>query len=479
MKNFYWERLVPKSIALKLWAGMMTMVLVILMLLWFFQIVFLDSFYADMKISDIKTKGLSIISGFDKDSKAEVFDRLDALAFENNLSIELLDSTSNSLYETGSAGFGGHMPMMNNSARVEVFQNVMEGKEVEITLSHPRFGNKFVMIGLPMEIDDQLPGVFIINMPLAPVEDTVAILKRQLLYITPILFIASLLISFGISRSFIRPILEIKNASEKMAAGDFSVRIKTGNQDEIGRLAGTINHLGQQLSKIEQLRKDLIANVSHELRTPLSIIRGYAEAIRDITGNNKEKRENQIEVIIDEAQRLGEFVDEILDLSQLQAGYFSFNKKQFLINKVVDNVVNRFAFISTKKDVQIVRENSGDVLVEADQIRIEQVLYNLIINGFNHTPTGGLIKISIRDIQNDVRIEISDTGTGIKDEDIPYIWDRYFKKAKKDDSGRTLGTGLGLAIVKSILDAHNVSYGVESKNDLGTTFWFELKKVIS
>lgn len=463
------------SIGLKLWGGMMALIMVVLLLLWLFQIVFLENFYNHMRISEIKNEGVSIIKLLADGNNEKFEDKLDAFAFSNNLSVEMVDPTGKSIYTTGSTGSVGHMPMMMNSVRVEVFQEILAGKETIVPLTHPRFGNKFILIGLPVKFSGDLAGVLLINLPLAPVEDTAAILKKQLFIITLILLVTAVIISFMISRTFTKPILEIKKVSEGIAAGDFSHRIISNSKDEIGKLAETINHMGQQLSKVEQLRKDLIANVSHELRTPLSLIRGYAETIRDVTGHVTEKREKQLGIIIEESERLGKIVDDILNLSQLQSGYSNLNKSHFLIMKVLDSAIKRYDVLSEKTGVNLVLQGSSDGIVVADETRIEQVLYNLINNGFNHTPKDGTITVKAIDKSNAVRVEVSDTGSGIPEEDLPNIWDRYYK-VKKNTGKRTAGTGLGLTIVKGVLEAHQAAYGVESKKDIGTTFWFELRK---
>lgn len=463
------------SIGLKLWGGMMALIMVVLLLLWLFQIVFLENFYNHMRISEIKNEGVSIIKLLADGNNEKFEDKLDAFAFSNNLSVEMVDPTGKSIYTTGSTGSVGHMPMMMNSVRVEVFQEILAGKETIVPLTHPRFGNKFILIGLPVKFSGDLAGVLLINLPLAPVEDTAAILKKQLFIITLILLVTAVIISFMISRTFTKPILEIKKVSEGIAAGDFSHRIISSSKDEIGKLAETINHMGQQLSKVEQLRKDLIANVSHELRTPLSLIRGYAETIRDVTGHVTEKREKQLGIIIEESERLGKIVDDILNLSQLQSGYSNLNKSHFLIMKVLDSAIKRYDVLSEKTGVNLVLQGSSDGIVVADETRIEQVLYNLINNGFNHTPKDGTITVKAIDKSNAVRVEVSDTGSGIPEEDLPNIWDRYYK-VKKNTGKRTAGTGLGLTIVKGVLEAHQAAYGVESKKDIGTTFWFELRK---
>lgn len=463
-----------KSIRFKLWAGMMILVLVVLVLLWLFQIVFLESFYTNIRIADVKKEAANIVKLVESNS-GEFEDKMEAFAFNNSMSVEIIDMEGKSIY---SADYSNQMPMMmmKNASRIEIYESVLAGKEAIIPVYHPRFGNKFMMIGLPITSLGNLSGVFILNMPLAPVEDTASILKRQLFYIIFILLAASLVISFFVSRSFTRPILEIKEASEKMASGDFTKRVSSKHSDEIGKLADTINNLGRQLSKMEQLRKDFIANVSHELRTPLTLIRGYAETLRDVTGNDSEKREKQLGIIINETERLGGIVDDILNLSQIQSGYFNLEKSQFSIQDVLDNILTRYDVLSEKTGVKIQLLSSSNAMLEADKTRIEQVLYNLINNAFNHTPNGGTITVKAINDCRTVRVEVSNTGIGIPEEDIPFIWDRYYKGEKTGDK-RSEGTGLGLSIVKGVLEAHKATFGVESQKNVKTTFWFELRKI--
>ncbi len=467
--------MIKRGIHFKLWIGMMALVFVVIILLWMFQIVFLKSFYTNKHISDIKSEASSILKLVEGSENQELKNKLDQFSFNNNLSAELFDKNGISIYLAGSQGGNGQMPMINNHARTDILNQALSGKVSEVQLTHPRFGNKFMLIGLPVSTNSQISGVLLINMPLAPVEDTVAILKQQLLYITIILLAASLLISFIISRSFTKPILKIKKVSESMASGDFSVRINTNKQDELGKLAETINYMGQQLSKIESLRKDLVANVSHELRTPLSLIRGYAETIRDVTGDVQEKREKQLEIIIEETERLSGIVDDILNLSQLQAGYSKLDKSTFAVQQLLDNVMPKYDDLREKTGIDIVLKGDASVPVEADISRMEQVLHNLIYNAFNHTPKGGKITIVVIDKIKTVRIEVTDTGAGIEPEDIPHIWDRYYRAENKKEK-TTIGSGLGLAIVKGVLQAHEAQFGVESIIGTGTTFWFEIGK---
>ncbi len=460
-----------KSISLKLWAGMMLLVVVVLVLLWSFQIVFLENFYTGQRVAEVRNKGIEIAEDVDGLDSTELESRLDSFVYDYNCSIDLVDAKGNTVYSNEP---GMRMPMMaHNNLRASLFREIMSGKIVTAPMTHPRFDSNYMVVGIPVVLDGQVAGALLINMPLAPVQDTAAILKKQLVYISAILFAAALLLSFVMSRSFIRPILEITGATDRMASGDFGVRLKSKSGDEIGRLSEAINHLGQELSKTEQLRRDFIANVSHELRTPLSLIRGYAETIRDVSGENKEKREGQLEIIIEESERLSRIVDDILHLSRMQSGNLVLDIAHFDLNHTIRDAIDKYEILSRQMDIGIIYSDTPSTIVKADQARIEQVLYNLINNAFNYSKPGGYITVSVRRKDKAARVEVSDTGEGIAAEDLKNIWERYYK-GDGSDSKNTIGTGLGLAIVKSILESHNSKFGVESTVGKGTTFWFEL-----
>ena len=463
-----------KSIAVKLWGGMMALVAIILVLLWLFQIVFLNSFYTGIRINEIKKSGQDIIKEINDLKKFE--SSLDELAYNNSLTAELMDMKRNTVYTAGTIGMNGMMPMMRNTARTEAYEKVLEGRVVQLTMAHPRFNSKFMLIGLPVIVSGELQGALIITLPLAPVEDTVNILKKQLAYITILLLCATLLLSLLLSKSFTRPMLDISKVAMDMASGNLSARISSGRQDEIGKLADTINYMGMELSKTDQLRKDLIANVSHELRTPLSLIKGYAETIRDVSGSNEEKRQKQLGIIIEESDRLGSIVEDILNLSQMQAGYIALKIEQFKMDEMLERLIKRYEILAERTGVRIERDKDTKAFVQGDEARIEQVMHNLINNAYNHSPEGSVIYISLLETANAVRVEVSNPGEGIPAEELKNIWERFYK-VDKSGKMKSAGTGLGLAIVKSILDAHKASFGVESQPDLGTTFWFELKKV--
>lgn len=464
-----------KSMAMKLWLGMMSLVMVVLVLLWLFQIVFLDSFYSKLRIANIKNSGMEIVEILETGDQAGFENRLTEMAVSNNLSAELLDQQQEALFSAGTTGGMEQMPMFKNNQRIDGVNRVLSGQTVLLAMSHPRFDIQVMMIGLPVTLPGGNPGALVISMPMADIADTVDILKEQLFYITIILLIAALILSFLLARSFSRPILEMTKVSQEMAGGNLSARINVTRRDEIGRLGQTINEMGEELLKVDQLRKDLIANISHELRTPLSIIKGYAETIRDISGNLPEKRDKHVEIIIEETDRLSTIVDDILHLSQLQAGYLPLTLQQFRVDDTLARVCKRYEILSSQTGISIELKNRNAVKATGDEARIEQVLYNLINNAFNHSHSGDVITINAWENQQKVRFEVADTGEGIPEKEIDHIWDRFYKV---DQSGQRSmsGSGLGLAIVKNILMAHGADFGVHSQVGLGTTFWFEINK---
>jgi signal transduction histidine kinase len=314
-------------------------------------------------------------------------------------------------------------------------------------------------------------GVLIIIAPLASIREAETIIKEQLMVVTLMLILISLVLTFYFSRAFTRPILKINEAAARMAEGNLSIRVDVDSNDELGMLSDTINNLSVQLQKIEQLRKELIANVSHEFRTPLSLIKGYAETIRDITGDMPEKRNRQLGIILEEADRLRNMVDDTLNLSQMQSEYYKPVIMPFDIVAVVRNIKNRFSYILEDKGISLEVQEGNNTIVMGDEPLIEQVLYNFVNNAWNHTSKGGWIRIEIVENVDNVKIGVIDNGEGIAIEELPYIWDRFYKGSKENK-----GTGLGLAIVKKILEAHNSSFNVKSKLKEGTEFWFTLNK---
>ncbi|MDD3705164.1 MAG: HAMP domain-containing sensor histidine kinase [Clostridiaceae bacterium] len=458
-----------KKISVRLWIQMLMLIGITLGLLWVFQIVMLEQYYLYSQTRNIKQEGIALAKAYEEGMNEELLaEKAEELSLKYNAGVEIYSIKGERIY-----GYS-LMPMMMGRAlyKQEVFSEAAKGEAIVRQVKHNRLNSNVTLVGIPIREGPKVRGVMIVSAPLAAIKETKEILKEQLIIITVILVLISLLLTYYSSKAFTKPILKINEAAAKMAAGNLTVRVDVDSSDELGMLSDTINNLSVQLQKIEQLRKDLIANVSHEFRTPLSLIKGYAETIRDITGDMKDKRNSQLNIILEETDRLKNLVDDTLNLSQMQSGNFHTDIKPFDISEAVSNIAGRFSYVSEEKGISLdLQGNKDSNIVLGDEPRIEQVIYNFVNNAFNHTNSGGRVSVEILRNEDNVRIEVSDNGRGVPAEELPYIWDRFYK-ASKDDKGK----GLGLSIAKGILEAHGSKYGVMSKPGEGATFWFTLMR---
>ncbi|MDL2254534.1 HAMP domain-containing histidine kinase, partial [Ruminococcaceae bacterium OttesenSCG-928-I18] len=260
-------------------------------------------------------------------------------------------------------------------------------------------------------------------------------------------------------------------SAKELGKGNYDAHFDATGYREIGELSETLKTAAQELRKTETLRQDLVANVSHDLRTPLTLITGYAEMIRDIPGETT--REN-MQVIIDEANRLSSLVGDLLDLSRLQSGTAELHFERLCLTDEIRSIISRFQKLSATEGTLVRLEAEGEVWVNADAARLSQVVYNFLINAMTHGGADKFILVRQTVSSGRVKVEVTDHGEGIAPEDLPYIWDRYYK-VDKTHKRTVVGAGLGLSIVKSILEQHpGVEYGAESALAKGSTFWFSL-----
>ncbi|MBD3110189.1 HAMP domain-containing protein [Bacillus sp. AGMB 02131] len=228
--------------------------------------------------------------------------------------------------------------------------------------------------------------------------------------------------------------------------------------------------------KLEKMRNDFIANVSHELRTPISMLQGYSEAIIDDIAETKEEKQEIARIIYDESLRMGRLVNELLDLAQMEAGHLSLNYESVNLEKYLNRVSSKFIGPAKEKNIELkVQLADPDLTWFFDPDRIEQVLTNLIDNAIRHSQNGGFIAIIQSTEGNQLKIEVKDSGTGIPHEDLPFVFDRFYKADKARTRGKS-GTGLGLAIVSNIIKGHHGEISVESKENEGTTFTFKIPR---
>lgn len=424
-----------------------------------------------MKSRDIKNVAETIFASVDKENYEEL---LSEAAYDYNMCIEITDTLCNTKYS---------YDMMAESCeihgetgyKIRKYASDIRNSEngiIYLEIINNRFKNRTLLYGMAVGEKSNPYGYIFLNTSLDMLDSTTAVLNSQLVYISLFLIAVGGIISFFMARRIASPIVKITDMAENLAEGKYDVTFDGEGYDESETLAATLNYASNEISKVDHLRKDLIANISHDLRTPLTMVKAYAEMIRDLSGDNPVKRNEHLGVIIEESNRLASLVNDILDLSKIESGNQEITVSEFEITAKLNEVLERYTLLSEQQGYQFILETDGEVVVRADVIKMEQVLYNLINNAVNYTGEDKKVTIRQKNFEDRVRIEISDSGAGIPEELLPLIFDRYYRAEK--NKREVIGTGLGLSIVKAILKQDNFPFGVQSDAGKGSTFWFEI-----
>lgn len=473
---------------------MMLFLALLLGLLWLFQVALFPSIYKAVRISEIKSSAVELAENTDL-NRAELQSLCELVADDKHVCAMVLDETGSvlasadvltdcvihtmsarnvyTLYTLAMENGGENMA----SFRIGAFKNLrpsMGSYPPYGTSSSEDDGAESIIYTKIVPSTNGRDIIVLLNATVSPVASTVRTLQTELLIITAIMVLLAAFLSLILARRVSAPIVKINSSAKELARGKYDTEFAVGTYREIAELSDTLTYAAAELSKTGALQRELIANISHDLRTPLTMITGYAEAMRDIPGENTPEN---VQIIIDEARRLSSLVNDVLDISKLQAGTVELAKAEFNLTQTVREVIGRFSRFTEQDGWTIEFVHDCEVVVEADRARILQVIYNFINNAITHGDGERTVTVTQRITEYDgkraVRIEVADRGKGIPPESIPNIWDRYYKVDKLHRRAAT-GSGLGLSIVKSILDLHGAKYGVESEIGKGSVFWFEL-----
>ena len=466
-----------KHLSTKIMMSLLLLVVATVGLLWFYQVVLLEQHYLNRKVTTIQDDLRAIYKSDAVDSEEFLLESLEEAAYRNSLTIERVNLSGETFYSTDAPARGMTRSMGRTSQREQLIESALQRQPGQTVISHARFQTELIMLSMPVIRNEELMEVLLVSMPMESVEETVALLKDQLLMVSLLLTTLTVVIAVVLSGIVVKPIVLLKDATHKISQGKLDTRVPVKSRDEIGQLSGTFNEMAQQLGQIEELRRDFIANVSHELRTPLSLIHGYAETIRDLSGDQPEKRAKHAGIILDESRRLSSIVDDMLHLSQMQSGNLDLHKEPVDMSELILRVTDSFQVLAERSHITIETAFNGRIVALADSRRIEQVLVNLVGNAFHYSQSGGAIQVKAVEKEGLVTIQVKDHGSGIPAEELDHIWERYYR-SRHHQSGRFhTGSGLGLAIVKNILEGHEAAYGVESRLGAGTAFWFSLKSL--
>jgi signal transduction histidine kinase len=454
-------------------------------ILWFLQIFFLSTYYQEMKINETLRIAGAIVEKYGQDG---LFDEIAYVMRRNDMYIQIeahIDDAYFTLYSPyyneGAADDGGEsnanpVPFPVYSSEIQAIREQLmthDSRDATRFMSNPMRDSRMLAYCTYLDRTQGQEVLLYIFSPLYPVESTIEILAGQLRYITVISLILACLLSFYISHIVTKPLTNITKSAAQLAEGRYGVAFEGGHYSEIIKLSDTLNYTSQELARADNMQKDLIANVSHDLRTPLTMVKSYAEMIRDLSGDDPPKRNEHLRVIIDEADRLNLLVSDLLELSQMQSGRQTLSFKSFSMRGTIENLLQSYRIFAEREKFELSFHANGDGVVAGDEGKIKQVLSNLITNAIKFSGDKRLVEIELSETNDAVRCSVRDHGRGIQKRDLKNIWRRYYKA-----SGNYLrsaeGTGLGLSIVKEILTLHNAEFGVNSEPGKGSTFWFEI-----
>ncbi|MBR2778848.1 MAG: HAMP domain-containing histidine kinase [Firmicutes bacterium] len=467
-----------KPMAFRMGKYFCVFVIFMMALLWLLQILFLQTFYQQMKIHELKNTAGQIERFYGEES---FYDIMMSLTIKSDMYIQI-DDNNEILYATTSANPGDRMNAFASKYDSDLLKARLRqngGTPLLVMKDmYPGGGeNSKAMIyaSILEQSDDGRCTYLFIYSPLSAVSSTIRILGMMLIIVTFIAILFGMLMSVILARRLSRPLNNITDSAEILAGGDYSVRFDGSGYLETEELASTLNYASEELSKSDKLQKDLIANVTHDLKTPLTMVKSYAEMIRDISGDNPEKREKHLQVIISEADRLNSLVNDLTTLSKMQANVDALELTDVNVPAIARETLDSFAIHREQDGFVFDYQGPESAFVRGDEKKIRQIFANLVGNAIRYSSEDKYVGIHIEDLATVVHCEVVDHGQGIDPADQDAIWDRYYRSSR-NQSRTSSGTGLGLSIVKQIFILHKAKYGVRSVPGEGSCFWFDLKK---
>lgn len=472
-------------------AGMVICLLAILLIV---NVKFLEPYY-------IRDKEMQFIHVYEELQEAvkkgtisndEVQDELHVLCEKNNISYIVLDMDNEKLitnvHDTN---------MLKQQLSGYLLNQAQKGGKVLDSTDNYQLmrsqdpWNQSEYIEMWGQLDDNVN--FLIRSPVESIRESVALSNRFLIYVG----MGTLIICMGLvwyfSRRITKPIQELAELSDHMANLDFEAKYTSGGNNEIGELGDNFNRMSQKLEKaiselkqannslqqdieqkekIEQMRTEFMGNVSHELKTPIALIQGYAEGLKEGVNDDPESRDFYCDVIMDEAGKMNRMVKNLMTLNQLEFGNDKVEFERFNLTELIGGVLQSMDILSQQKDVKLIFREENPVYVWGDEFKIEQVVRNYVSNAYNHVNEEKIIEVKILREDGLAKVTVFNTGKPIPEEDVPRIWDKFFKvdKAHTREYG---GNGIGLSIVKAIMESMHQQYGVKNY-DNGVEFWFTL-----
>ena len=471
-------------------------------MLWLLQTVFLQGFYNSMLIRNTKKVAEEIS---ENGGSEQINDIIDKLARNNSVLVFVTDKDGNLLYGSDeykeiqksldNNRFGNHPERPDDEGKgnlnekdgekkdlrdlrkqgnrtelpmnyYDVYEALVSGSSGTAELDMDGLFAYGTYIDYPGEEDG---AILYVSTTKDAVGASVRIIRIQLIWVTVISLIFAFVLSWILAKRFSTPVDALSSKAKLLGSSEYKTGSGKGFCRELDELDRTLDETNTKLNRSREFQMELLSNVSHDLRTPLTMIKGYAEMIRDISWENDEDRNSDVQVIIKEADRLTALVNEILEYSELQSltGEENTDFEEISLSSVVKSTSERFEMLSRPENVTVEKDIPDGIMINGDESRLERALYNLMDNAVRHTGSGKKIRVSLSEKDGNAYIKVTDFGKGISEEESKVIWDRYYTSRQRKGKGVS---GLGLAIVKQIVSIHSGSCSVESSEGEGCTF---------
>ncbi|MGM9941648.1 MAG: sensor histidine kinase [Bulleidia sp.] len=469
------------GIRFRFWLAFFSLAIGVTCLIGILQVGFIGPYYRNSKIHSVQKIAERITWNLTDEQSGGGIDPAMKETIDNDICVVMYNDTGNEVYRSDSLGLGCifSAPLTKKPEQLQDMRALsasMKESGSDYTLNFVSDVTDEQMIVYGSMIQAPLSNYYMyINSPLDPISSVYEIFMRQYLLYTFLVVIASSVFAFAYSKKITYPIVSMQEEAKKLARADYSAHFDGGTFTETQKLAETLNHADEKLGKIDTLRRDLIANLSHDIRTPLTDIRAYAEMIRDISGDIPEKREKHLNVIIRETEYMSSLINDMSQLTAMRSGNAEVTQEDVDISYRIREIIELNRTLIHNAGIVLIVDIPEMLIVSSDDVKIGQVIQNYLTNAIKHTPNGKRIWITAYENteKETVRIEVRDEGEGIAEEEIPYIWDRYYKSSRTFRRDMN-STGLGLAIVRSIAETLKAEYGVISKQGEGSTFFFEI-----
>lgn len=453
-----------KSVRYKLFTRILIVLIIVFVLLWLLEIFLYDNVYRNIMSKQVHDLDEEIVSLYTQDKT----DKIENICEKKNLNVVVFKTYGfnyDILYSTSKK-----FEDLNNRL---ILRNVVSNLENQNSTYHYENIDDLenFICGRTIKVGEENI-YFLTSAVVTPIDQTKTVNTFVLLIST----ITGLLIALFISRIFsheiTRPIHNLSNKAKELSKGNRNINFDSLEYSEVKILSNSLNYAVKEINKSDQLQKEVIQNVSHELRTPLTMIKSYTEMLQDFSKNDEKKRDEHLAIIKEQADKLEGLVNDMIDLSKLKSQTMVFNKTEFnlseSVKKLQDYYVNKFKDFTFDFDIE------DNVIIFADQQRIEQVVINLINNAINYSQEQKDIKVKLFNDNGTYNLEVEDKGIGISEEDLENVFDRHFRANSTRKA--TTGSGVGLSIVKEILEHHGFKYGVESKLNVGSKFYIKFNQ---